>query len=80
MMSRFAEEIRQMDVEVDRRRREQDAQENENRRLRDELDDLKHLKAKFDQTRITLDEETKRRVCAETEAERLRCSLSQLQA
>jgi len=67
-----------MDVEVDRRRREQEAQENENRRLSDELDDLKHLKAKFDQTRVTLEEENNRRVRAEAEAERLRCSLSQL--
>ena len=38
MMARFADEIRQMDVEVDRRRREQDAQEVENRRLKDELE------------------------------------------
>ena len=33
MMARFADEIRQMDVEVERKRREQDAAETENRRL-----------------------------------------------
>ena len=62
MMARFAEEIRQMDIEVDRRRREQEALDAENKILKNELDDMKHLHAKFDQTRITLDEETARRV------------------
>ena len=33
---------------------------------------MHHLQAKFEQTRITLDEEAARRVNAETEAERLR--------
>ena len=77
MMARFADEIRQMDVEVDRRRREQDAQEAENRRLKDDLNEMHHLQAKFEQTRITLDEEAARRVAAETEADRLRLQLSQ---
>ena len=72
MMARFAEEIRQMDVEVDRRRREQDAQEVENRRLKDELEQMHHLQAKYDQLRVTLEEESARRVNAETEADRLR--------
>ena len=61
-----------MDVEVDRRRREQDAQEVENRRLKDELEQMHHLQAKYDQLRVTLEEESARRVNAETEADRLR--------
>ena len=77
MMARFAEEIRLMDVEVDRRRREQDAQEVENRRLRDELEQMQHLQAKYDQLRITLEEESARRVNAEAEVERLRSQLAQ---
>ena len=76
MMARFADEIRQMDVEVDRRRREQDAQEIENRRLRDELDDMKHLNSKFEQMRVTLDEEAARRVAAEAEADRVRSQMA----
>lgn len=80
MMTRFAEEIRQMDIEVDRRRKQQDEQEQANLRLRNDLDSMKHLQAKFDQTRITLDEEAARRVTAEAEADRLRSKLSQSQA
>ena len=76
MMARFADEIRQMDVEVDRRRREQDAQEIENRRLKDELEQMQHLQAKYEQTRISLEEEAARRVHAETEADRLREQLA----
>lgn len=37
---------------------------------------MHHLQAKFEQTRITLDEEAARRVNAETEAERLRQQLA----
>ena len=48
MMAKFADEIRQMDVEVDRRRREQEQLDSENRSLRQELEDMKHLQAKFD--------------------------------
>jgi len=76
MMARFADEIRQMDVEVDRRRREQEALEGDNRRLKEDLDDLRHLQAKFDQTRVTLDEEAARRVASEAEADRLRAQLA----
>ena len=41
---------------------------------------MKHLKAQFDQTRITLDEETSRRVTAEAENERLRSQMNQNQS
>ena len=40
---------------------------------------MHHLQAKFDQIRITLDEETARRVKAEAEADRLRGSLLETQ-
>ena len=43
MMARFADEIRQMDVEVERKRREQEAADSENRRLSSDLDEMKYL-------------------------------------
>ena len=76
MMAKFADEIRQMDVEVDRKRREQDASNFENQALKSDLEEMKHLQAKFYQMRITLDEETSRRSQAEAEAERLRNQLA----
>ncbi len=78
MMAKFADDIRQMDVEVDRKRREQDASNFENQQLKNDLTEMQHLQAKFDQMRITLDEETSRRSQAEAEAERLRNQLAQL--
>ena len=78
MMPRFAEDIRQMDIEVDRRRKQQEDQEQDNQRLRNELDSMKHLQSRFDQTRITLDEESARRVASEAEADRLRSQLEQV--
>jgi len=77
MMAKFAEEIRQMDCEVDRKRREQDASNVENNALKNDLDAMKHLQARFDQIRVTMDEESARRVQAEAEAERLRNQLAQ---
>ena len=65
LMAKFAEDIRCMDVEVDRRRREQEALNGENRCLRGELEEMMQLKAKFDQTRLSLEEETDRRFNAE---------------
>ena len=72
MMARFADEIRQMDVEVERKRREQEAAETENRRLTSDLDELKYLQSKYDQMKITLEEESARRNNAEAEADRVR--------
>lgn len=60
-----------MDVDVDERKREQEALRGENRCLRLELEEMMQLKAKFDQTRHSLDEEAARRSRAETEADRL---------
>ena len=48
LMAKFAEDIRQMDVEVDYRRREQETLKGENRCLRAELEEMHQLKAKFD--------------------------------
>ena len=58
MMARFADEIRQMDVEVERKRREQEAADSENRRLSSDLDEMKYLQSKYDQMKITLEEES----------------------
>ena len=72
MMARFADEIRQMDVEVERKRREQEAADAENRRLSSDLEELKYLQSKYDQMKITLEEESARRNNAEAEADRVR--------
>ena len=72
MMARFADEIRQMDVEVERKRREQEAADSENRRLSSDLDEMKYLQSKYDQMKITLEEESARRNNAEAEADRVR--------
>ena len=47
-MSKFAEEISQLDVQIDRKQREQDMLDKENQGLKMQLDGLKHLEAKFD--------------------------------
>ena len=44
-MTRIAEEIHQMDVEVDRRRRDQEALFAENKTLKDQIVDLLNFKA-----------------------------------
>ena len=80
MMARFAEDIRMMDVEVDRKRREQETLDQENRRLGNELEDLRHLHSKFEQMKVTLDEESARRVQAEAECDRLRNQLMEVQS
>ena len=72
MMARFADEIRQMDVEVERKRREQEAADAENRRLSSDLEELKYLQSTYDQMKITLEEESARRNNAEAEADRVR--------
>ena len=72
MMARFADEIRQLDVEVERKRREQEAADAENRRLSSDLEELKYLQSKYDQMKITLEEESARRNNAEAEADRVR--------
>ena len=47
-MSRFAEEISQLDVQIDRKQREQDLLDKDNQALKLQLDGLKHLEAKFE--------------------------------
>jgi len=49
----------------------------ENNALKNDLDAMQHLQARFDQIRVTMDEESARRVQAEAEAERLRNQLAQ---
>ena len=71
-MTRFAEEIRQLDVQIDRKQREQDLLDQENQALKSQLDALKHLEAKFEQIKISLEEETQRRANADAEGDRLR--------
>mgnify|MGYP003898578727 CR=1 FL=1 len=80
LMARFAEDVRLMDVEVDNRKREQETLRGENRCLRGELEEMMQLKAKYDQTHLSLEEETARRHCAETEANTLREQLAELKS
>ena len=75
MMAKFAEEIRNLDVEMDRKQRNQENLDRENVRLAKELDDLRVRDAKYTQMRISLEEETQRRVNAESEADRIRHQL-----
>ena len=75
-MTRFAEEIRQLDVQIDRKQREQELLDKENQALKQQLDALKHLEAKFEQIKISLEEETQRRASADAEGDRLRMQLN----
>ena len=76
MMANFADSIRQLDVQVDQKKREQDLLDRENQELKIQLDALKHLESKFDQIRVSLEEETQRRMNSEKEADRLRTELN----
>lgn len=48
LMNRFGEDIRMLDIEVDRKRKEQEVSDREIKTLREQLEDMKHLEAKFD--------------------------------
>lgn len=80
MMARFAEEIRQMDIDVDRKRRDQQALDQQNGTLRAQLEEMKFLESKHEQLKVSLEQETQRRVQAEAEQERLRAQLQDVQA
>ena len=58
MMTRFADDIRHLDVQVDQKQREQDMLDRQNQELKIQLDAMKHLESKFDQIRVSLEEET----------------------
>ena len=76
MMTRFADDIRHLDVQVDQKQREQDMLDRQNQELKIQLDAMKHLESKFDQIRVSLEEETQRRVNSEKECDRLRTQLN----
>ena len=80
LMQRFAEEVRAMDIEIDRKQRDQDALDRRNQNLQKEVDMYREKDAKYNQTRISLEEETQRRVSADAEADRLRMTLGDLQS
>ena len=77
-MQRFAEEIRQMDIEIDRKQREQEQLDRRNQMLQQDVDMYREKEIKYNQVRISLDEEQQRRVYADTESDRLRNALSDL--
>lgn len=79
LMQRFAEEIRQMDIEIDRKQREQEQLDRRNQMLQQDVDMYREKEIKYNQVRISLDEEQQRRVYADTESDRLRNALSDLQ-
>ena len=80
MMSSVAGEINQMDHEVDRRRREQEALDNDNRSLKNQVDDLRNsllrLEKEYEQVKFVLDQESENRVKAEMDIDRLKMELS----
>lgn len=57
-MEKFAEEIRQLEVLMDRKAREHEALDRENKVIIQELDDYKLNDAKYHQVRISLEQET----------------------
>ncbi len=69
-----------MDIEIDRKQRDQDALDRRNQNLQKEVDMYREKDAKYNQTRISLEEETQRRVSADAEADRLRMTLGDLQS
>ena len=56
-MTRFADEIRIMDAEVDRRRQDQEALFAENKSLKERIDELLNFKAELDQSRQQMEDE-----------------------
>ena len=79
-MSSVAGEINQMDHEVDRRRREQEALDNDNRSLKNQVDDLRNsllrLEKEYEQVKFVLDQESENRVKAEMDIDRLKMELT----
>lgn len=80
MMTKFADEIRQMDIEIDRKQREQEALDRRSQNLAKDLEAYREKDAKYAQIRMTLEDESQRRVLAEADCDRLRNALSELQA
>lgn len=77
-MEKFADEIRQLEVLMDRKAREHEALDRENKQVVYELEEFRLKDAKYNQVRISLEQETQRRVNSDAEADRLRFQLAQL--
>lgn len=80
MMNRFAEEIKLMDVEIDRKQRDQEALDRRNQSLTKDLEVFREKEIQHAHTRAVLEDETQRRIALEQEAHRLKLALSDLQA
>ncbi len=79
IIDKFSEEIRQLEVLIDRKAREQEVLDRENKALKQELDEYRQKDAKYCQVRVTLEQESQRRVASDAEADRLRFQHAQLQ-
>jgi predicted RNase H-like nuclease (RuvC/YqgF family) len=58
IIDKFSEEIRQLEVLIDRKAREQEALDRENKVLKQELDEYRMKDAKYCQVRISLEQES----------------------
>lgn len=57
-MEKFSEEIRQLEVLMDRKAREHEALDRELKAVVEELDDYRLKDSKYNQTRVSLEQET----------------------
>lgn len=57
-MDKFADEIRQLEVLMDRKAREHEALERDHRNVLSELEEYRLKDAKYSQVRISLEQET----------------------
>jgi hypothetical protein len=71
-MEKFSEEIRQLEVLMDRKAREHEALDRENKLVIQELEEYRLKDSKYNQTRVSLEQETQRRVNSDAEGDRLR--------
>lgn len=71
-MEKFAEEIRSLEVLIERKQREHEALERDIKCVSAELEEFRLKDCKYTQTRISLEQETQRRVNSDAEADRLR--------
>ncbi len=58
VMEKFADEIRQLEVLMDRKAREHEALERDHRKVLSELEEYRLKDAKYSQVRISLEQET----------------------
>jgi predicted RNase H-like nuclease (RuvC/YqgF family) len=57
-MEKFADEIRSLEVLIDRKQREHEALDRENKQVQADLEEYKLKDSKYSQVRISLEQET----------------------